>query len=272
MNQGMAITVRLGRQVRFALPLDDTEASMSGGATNNYAGWPRPNGVAPYYTVTLEVRGPTDPRTGMLVNIRTLDRIVRGEMIGLIAQRIGEDDRDPAGWVASAWRELGGKLRADAVALSGLTFHWTPYHALSVRGDDGMVYLSEQFEFAAAHRLWSDRLSEQDNREAFGKCSNPAGHGHNYVVEVTVSGRPGELGLGRLERTVRAEVIERLDHKNLNCDCPEFAGLNPTVENIARVIWDLLSAPDALGESLHAVRVHETSKTWAEVRADDAGH
>ena len=131
-----------------------------------------------------------------------------------------------------------------------------------------MVRLTQSFEFSASHRLHSESLSEEQNQVVFGKCANPNGHGHNYVLEVTICGTPDEpsgtlTDLPRFERIVKERVIDRFDHKYLNLDCTEFRSLNPSVENIARVIWQRLEG--ALAPStLASVRVWETPKTCAE--------
>ena len=128
--------------------------------------------------------------------------------------------------------------------------------------------ISQQFEFAAAHRLHCADLSEAENRRVFGKCNNPHGHGHNYRLEVAVSvpmpaeGQWAGFGLPDLERIVGERVVERFDHTHLNLDTPEFARLNPSVENIARVCHDLLADPiAAAGAALDHVTVWETEKT-----------
>ncbi|MCC6418172.1 MAG: 6-carboxytetrahydropterin synthase [Gemmataceae bacterium] len=131
-----------------------------------------------------------------------------------------------------------------------------------------MIHLTEQFEFSAAHRLHCPQLTENQNRATFGKCNNPNGHGHNYVVEVTVAGAAdpatGLLCTRRqLEQAVRQRVLDRFDHRHLNKDTAEFRDLNPTVENIARAVWRLLDGQ--LGAArLERVRVYETPKTWAD--------
>lgn len=135
-----------------------------------------------------------------------------------------------------------------------------------------MIQVTESFEFSAAHRLHCPDLSDEENRRIFGKCSNPNGHGHNYVVEVTVSGQPDDatgnvIELHLFRHTVRERVIDRFDHKHLNLDCVEFQSLNPSVENIARVIWDRLH--DAFHSCrLAGVRVWETPKTYAEYNGE----
>ena len=128
--------------------------------------------------------------------------------------------------------------------------------------------LRQRFEFAAAHRLHVPSLSDDENRRLFGKCNHPSGHGHNYVVEPAVAvptGMPA-FALADLERLTHERVIERFDHKHLNLDTSEFGvgGLNPSVENIARVCFDLLrESVHAAGGELVAVTVWETEKTCA---------
>ena len=105
-----------------------------------------------------------------------------------------------------------------------------------------MFYFSEKFEFAATHKLWNDSFSDEENFRIFGKCANPAGHGHNYVIEVTVKSDPEkkDFCVGDFERNVQENLLALVDHKNLNIDLPEFCEINPTVENIAKFAWDRL--------------------------------
>jgi 6-pyruvoyltetrahydropterin/6-carboxytetrahydropterin synthase len=111
-------------------------------------------------------------------------------------------------------------------------------------------------------------MSVEQNRQTFGKCNNSNGHGHNYVVEVTVAGAPdvktgAVLSLPEFEQTVKERVVDHLDHKHLNADVAEFCALNPSVENIARVIWGMLAGHVSPAQ-LCRVRVWETAKTCAE--------
>ena len=99
--------------------------------------------------------------------------------------------------------------------------------------------------FNAAHRLFRSDWSDEKNREVFGKCSNPNYHGHNYELEVGVTGPVDPetgfvIDLGELKKIIRDEVEDAFDHKNLNVEVPEFKKLNPTAENIAIVIWEKL--------------------------------
>src|ERR1700760_710046 len=104
------------------------------------------------------------------------------------------------------------------------------------------AYLSRRYSFSASHRLHSDALSEEENRTVYGKCNNPHGHGHNYALEVTVSGQVNPAtgmvcNLVDLDGAVRSEIIERFDHVNLNLR-PEFASDVPTTENLSEIIYD----------------------------------
>ena len=133
-----------------------------------------------------------------------------------------------------------------------------------------MIRLSQKFEFSASHRLHSPNLSAEENRQCFGKCNNPLGHGHNYEVQVTLAARDtdasGSLAkLPQFESIVSRVVIDRFDHKNLNEEVDEFRELIPTVENIAMVIFRLLKPHLTHGATkLAAVTVWETPKTWCE--------
>jgi len=133
-----------------------------------------------------------------------------------------------------------------------------------------MTSLTRRYPFSASHRLHTERLGPEENWRVFGKCNNPYGHGHNYFLEVTVAGEPDArtgavLPLPRFEEIVKERVVDVLDHQHLNLDTIQFRDVNPSVENIARVIWGMLE--QHLGPArLHTVRVWETPKTWAEYR------
>jgi 6-pyruvoyltetrahydropterin/6-carboxytetrahydropterin synthase len=106
------------------------------------------------------------------------------------------------------------------------------------------AYLTRRYMFSASHRLHSDVLSEAENVATYGKCNNPYGHGHNYTLEVTVSGPVDEntgmvCNLTDLDGFVHAKILERFDHQNLNT-LPEFAATVPTTENLCLVIYDIL--------------------------------
>ena len=124
-----------------------------------------------------------------------------------------------------------------------------------------------RYTISASHRLHTDALSPEENRAIYGKCNNPHGHGHNYVVEVVVAGEVDQetgmvINLAVLDSVVRARVLERFDHANLNFD-PLFANRVPTTENLSRAIFALLK--DALPAGrLERVRVEETENNFFE--------
>ena len=134
--------------------------------------------------------------------------------------------------------------------------------------------LTTKYEFAAAHRLHAPQLSDAENTARFGKCNNLRGHGHNYGLEVTIEGTPDANGQliarDELDAIVAQEVFARFDHRHLNEDCPEFEGMVPTSENLARVIFALLNArlPEQNGR-LAKIGLHETQKNYFEVEATD---
>lgn len=124
------------------------------------------------------------------------------------------------------------------------------------------AHLTRRYGFAASHRLYNARLSEEENRRVYGKCANPHGHGHNYFVEVTVSGpihpETGMVAnLADLDAFVAREVIEAFDHRNLNAEIPAFRERVPTTENLCIEIYNRVRAfPSA---RLERVRLEETS-------------
>lgn len=132
-----------------------------------------------------------------------------------------------------------------------------------------MIRLSQKFEFSASHRLHNPTLSDEKNQSLFGKCNNPHGHGHNYVLQVTVAGLPDNSGhlidIPKFEQVVASTVVEPFDHRYLNLEIPEFSELIPTVENIAMVIFRLLKPKiEAMRVKLAGVTLWETTKTWCE--------
>ncbi len=131
------------------------------------------------------------------------------------------------------------------------------------------VYRREHFN--AAHRLFNPAWKDEENARVFGKCSNPNYHGHNYELEVKITGVPAAdtgfvIDLKVLSDIVKEYVLDKMDHKNLNLDVPEFKDLNPTVENISYIIYEILRKKIEPGLEL-MVRVYETSRNFAEYPA-----
>jgi len=128
-----------------------------------------------------------------------------------------------------------------------------------------MAYFGRRYMLSASHRLHADSLSDAENRATYGKCNNPHGHGHNYVIEVLVGGEvDSETGMvvnmATLDEMVRTAVIERFDHTNLNLD-PLFVNQVPTTENLTRAVFDVLKNALPAGK-LDYVRVEETENNF----------
>ncbi|MFN4285976.1 MAG: 6-pyruvoyl trahydropterin synthase family protein [Lacibacter sp.] len=133
------------------------------------------------------------------------------------------------------------------------------------------VAVFRQEHFNAAHRLYNPAWSNERNNEVFGKCNNPTFHGHNYELIVKVTGIPDKdtgyvMDMKVLSDLIHREVIERFDHKNLNLDTEEFRELNPTAENIAIVIYNLLRPHIHAAHDLQ-VRLYETPRNFVEYPA-----
>lgn len=131
------------------------------------------------------------------------------------------------------------------------------------------VFRKEHFN--AAHRLYNEQWTDEENSQVFGKCSLPHYHGHNYELEVKVVGEINEatgfvLDMKKLSDIVQEEVVERFDHKNLNLDVPEFKHINPTAENIAVLIFDLLRPHIHPSQDLF-IRLYETPRNFVEYPA-----
>jgi 6-pyruvoyltetrahydropterin/6-carboxytetrahydropterin synthase len=129
------------------------------------------------------------------------------------------------------------------------------------------AHLSRRFRFSASHRLHSDQMSDAENRATYGKCNNPHGHGHNYVLEVTVSGRVDRNGmvcnLVDLDECVHREVVTRFDLENLNTR-EEFSNSVPTTENLCTVIYQILKR-EFTQAHLERVRLEETMMNAFEI-------
>ena len=258
---------RLTREVRFAVNSGSDE-QLRDKPANSYAGYPSLTGFGRFFTLSVTLRGELRPESSYLRNIKDIDEAVRRVAVPMVVHAT-RGEASPAVTlpaIAAALRDAwpGATLDDTTLALS-------PFLCLSTRSEESpMVRLSQKFEFSASHRLFNRDFTDEQNRQTFGKCSNPHGHGHNYQLQVTLSGAPDRVGavlakLPEFERIVNATVIDRFDHKNLNVDVPEFADLIPSVENIARVIYRLLRPKfDGAGATLAAVTVWETPKTWCE--------
>ncbi|WP_348261001.1 6-carboxytetrahydropterin synthase [Telmatobacter sp. DSM 110680] len=133
------------------------------------------------------------------------------------------------------------------------------------------AYFGRRYMLSASHRLHSDALSDEANRKTYGKCNNPHGHGHNYVVEVMVGGPVDSntgmvVNMATLDEVVQTSILQRFDHTNLNLD-PLFVNQVPTTENLCRAVYTVLR--DALRTcKLEYVRVEETENNFFQFEGD----
>lgn len=235
--------------------------------------WANPYNHGHNYVLDVSTEGVVDPPTGMVVNIKTIDEILKRDIVSQFDQRSINDEIPHFQTRASSlenllryiWDQLGN-LPAEAklvhLRLEEMPTLWAEL------SQDGIMTLTRTYEFAASHRLHNPALPQSENDELYGKCNNPAGHGHNYLLEVTVQGNPDEktgflCDLGALDREVEELVVGRYDHKNLNEDLPEFRDRITTSEVVVQEIWDRLEG--RLPAILSRVRLHETARNIFEV-------
>ncbi len=133
-----------------------------------------------------------------------------------------------------------------------------------------MVYLTRVEHFNAAHRLYNDQWTEEENKRVFGKCSNTNWHGHNYELHVTIKGEPNAetgfiINAKELGVLIRKVIIDRVDHLNLNMDVDFLKGKQTSAENLAIGIWNELKPHiESLDASLHSIKIYETPHIYVE--------
>lgn len=263
--------LELSRTVRFCLD-DPPTPARAPARHNTFSAWPPMRGLGRFYQLQVVCRGEADPVTGYFINITHIDEAVRDSLFPAMNQAMAEYAAQ-GGTAAAPMGELMRRLARSfrepmQSSLWRLGLELTPYHSLQIEtAAMDHVLLRQQFEFSAAHRLHVPQLSDEENRKIFGKCNNPAGHGHNYRLEVAVKSKIDARGhvvpVEAVDALVDEVAVQKLDHKHLNVDVPQFAKLNPSVENIAKVIFEMLAEPleKKLGVELAEVSVWETAKT-----------
>ncbi len=270
------IQTTLTRAVRIYVTPDVAPASgavaLPHAAHNTFAGFPSSDAVGAWYEFAICVRGLPERSSGYLATLAELDRAVRDGVLPLLREALFSSyDRpraSPAALLVAMAKAVETRLKPR---LESLCWNLSPFH--TYRWDRTMPHLhtmTATFEFAASHRLNDPTRTPAENQEFFGKCNKLNGHGHNYHLEVSVANANGvHFGMAQLEKIVDERVIERFDHMNLNIDCPEFHSMNPSVEHIAAVCFDLLKDPLSIrGVELRKVRLWETSKTSATVESE----
>jgi len=133
-----------------------------------------------------------------------------------------------------------------------------------------MIYITRRERFSAAHRMFREDWSDEENYKVFGKCSNPNWHGHDYVIYVTVRGEISEgigyfMNINTLKEIIKEKIIDKVDHKNLNLEVGFMQGIIATSENLAVAIWnELKPAIEKEGVSLHCIKIGETENNTIE--------
>ena len=147
-----------------------------------------------------------------------------------------------------------------------------PRHPLVL---DGVVHITRQVHFNSAHRLYNPNRSLAWNQAKFGLCTNPHWHGYNYVLEVTVTGRPDPetgyiMDLSELKRILHAAVVDKCDHRNLNDEVDFLRGTIPSTENLVIAFWREIAPHLPPRARLHRVRLYETPRNFADFFGPDA--
>ena len=265
---------KLGRQVW--LTISPLLPQTNDGPSQPPRSW-ADEGLSIFLELGVELTGDVDPQTGLIINVTTIDEKVRQFAIPAINKKISEnfkqgkriDLAETIRLLQLAWETLADKF--NGAILNKLTLSTNPFRKISIsREDKKMIYLSEKFEFASTHKLWNNSFNEELNFKIFGKCANPAGHGHNYTAEIIVKipADRSDLNLGWFGEIIEEHFIKLVDHKNLNVDIPHFTKIVPTVENIAAFGWQKLL--DKFGAAkLHCVTIWETNRTYCSYYGDD---
>ena len=137
-----------------------------------------------------------------------------------------------------------------------------------------MIYIKRRFHFCASHRVYNPELSNEENYKIYGKCSNPNGHGHNYVMDVTVAGEIDTatgfvMDLTHLKDIVEKNIISKVDHKNLNIDVDFMQGVLPSTENIAVKFWQQIEQEiNKNNGRLYSVKIRETVNNSVEYKGE----
>lgn len=240
--------------------------------------WASPYNHGHNYVLDVTTEGTLDPVNAMVVNIKRIDDALKAL---IVAEFDNRSINDEVPWFRSrasslenlmtyiAGRLLGPNALPPEAELVGLRLEEMSTLWGEWKRDQPMT-LTRTYEFAASHRLHVPSMSDEENLALFGKCNNPAGHGHNYILEVTVTGEVNpETGmmvdLSGLDSVVEGEVVNRYDHKNLNVDIPEFFGRATTTEVLTQEIFSRLVAK--IPATLKRVRLWETARNAFEVEA-----
>ncbi len=272
-----SLTISLSRQISFSCGLRLRQNLWDKSVNSEvYGKRSRPHGAN--FQLWIALCGPVSTDDGMIVNLVDVKPYLNQIVSPVNNCFLNEDvayfsqySPTPENLARYFWDRMptdignGSLYRLQLKQLNHTTVEISP----------SSMKVSRSYEFAAAHRLFTPTLSSEENWARFDKCSNPAGHGHNFQLSVWVEGDPDPqsgfiINPQFLDDIVEQEVYERFDHRHLNEDCPEFFGdtLVPTSENLALVIFKLMR--DRLsqeGYRLSKIGLQETQKNYFEVEA-----
>ncbi|MDM5335757.1 6-carboxytetrahydropterin synthase [Fictibacillus enclensis] len=230
-----------------------------------------PNGHGHDYILNVTVKGEIEKDSGIIVNITEVDKTTKeflsstldGKFLNYEVEYFKNHLPTTENIATFIWNSIDGEL--PQCKLDKIQVIENPY-LLTEKEEAELVKLTRKYHFCTAHRLHSETLSKEENIALFGKCNNVYGHGHNYYLDVTVKGVPDPVtgmicDLGKLDQLVNDSVLAKFDHKHLNLDTEEFKALNPTSENVAIVIWNLLYP---CIPNLDKVGLWETEKNYFE--------
>jgi 6-pyruvoyltetrahydropterin/6-carboxytetrahydropterin synthase len=273
--------MKLTRRVAFSSGHRYWHEELSEEENRNLFGrWASPYNHGHNYVLDATFEGKINEETGMVVNIKDLDEILQERIVKRFDQKsINDEVPELAGFpptleviVNHIWSEIAPL--PPGVRLSRLRLYETPTLYVEMYQTDGstLMTLTRTYEFCASHRLHVPGASDKENLEWFGKCNNPSGHGHNYELEVTLSGpvdpKTGMMvDLTNIDNIVNLEVVDRYDHKYLNVDIPEFRDANPTSEVIVKTIWQRLEGK--LPIKLERILLRETARNFFEYSGED---
>ncbi|WP_240689242.1 6-carboxytetrahydropterin synthase [Ammoniphilus sp. YIM 78166] len=230
-----------------------------------------PYGHGHDYSLEVTVEGALDVKSGIVVNITDMDRVIKDVIENEFDGRFLNREHPyfetvvptTENIVKYLWNTLKDKFRPHTLQKIRLYEH---AFLFAEKEEGPLVQFTRKYHFSAAHRLHSDQLSDEENQRIFGKCNNPYGHGHNYYLEVSVKGEIDSVtgmvtNMADLDEIVQREVLSKLDHKHLNYEVEEFKHLNPTSEVVAMVVYQMLE-PHL--PQLHKIGIWETEKNYFE--------
>lgn len=233
------------------------------------------------YELDVCVAGDIDPQTGMVVNLTDIKQILNEEVVEPYDFKhlnyLPEFKQKMPGLENLChviWSRLKPRFDTHDIALQWIRMSEMDdlYGMITTNPTDSttpIIHFTKCAHFSASHRLYNPTFSDAQNEAVFGKCNNPNGHGHNYDVEVTVTG-PQDPNTGlvidliTLETLIETHVLTPLDHKNLNLDVPWMANVVPTAENIALKIWEQLAQHIPKPATLHRIRLIESKNNSVE--------